>query len=101
MDHVVYGAGRRGKVKDVIDFAAVDLAVEIELQELELALTTKMFNVREASCKQVVQRDDGVAVSQQSFAKMRAKETGTARNQRAWPHNVAFFLAGRSSLTNG
>ena len=46
MDHVVHGTSRRGKMENVIDIAAVNFAVDIELQEFKLAFAAKMLDVR-------------------------------------------------------
>ena len=58
VDHVIHRARGRGEVENVIHFSALELAIDVELQELKLTFAPQVLNVGKTSGEQVVHGDD-------------------------------------------
>jgi len=82
---VINRACRRGKVKDVIDAPRqVEVLGYILLDEAEVLIPCKMFNIGNIPCNQVVHADDLVAFSQKSITQMGAEKARAAGNEGDW-----------------
>jgi hypothetical protein len=64
MDGIVNGAGGRGKVKNIIDLAAIERFADVQLPKLEAAFVAEMVDIVGAAGKQVINGDDRVAFRQ-------------------------------------
>jgi hypothetical protein len=68
-------------MKHIVNGAAIEGLVNINLTEFEPRFPLKMIEIRQSSCKQVIRCYYGVAFSQQRVAEMRTKETGATGDQ--------------------
>src|SRR5581483_4988253 len=83
MLHVIDRAGRASEVKHVVDVAAIEWIVNIDLAEFEPRFIAKMLKVRLPAGKKIVNCDDRIAVGQKRIAKMGAEEASGAGYQGA------------------
>ena len=60
---VVHGAGGAGKVKNIIDFAAIERGSDVEFAKLKLRFVAEMSQVRQTSRQQIVDRNNRIAIS--------------------------------------
>src|ERR1051326_6960707 len=88
--HVVHGAGRTGKVENVVHLAAIEWLVDIQLAELKSRIPAQMLQVGSLAGDQVVDRKNVIPFRQQRVAQVRAKKSCTPRDQR--PRSAHAFL---------
>src|SRR6185312_3499123 len=86
VDHVLDGAGWRGEMEDVIDFAAIKRTVNVELLEFECTIAAEVLNVRHPPGQEVVDSHHGITLCEQGIAKMGAEKAGTSCYQCARLH---------------
>src|SRR5215469_2619673 len=80
-------------MENVVDLAAVERPVDIQLLKFEITFSAQVLDVRRAPGEEIVHGDDRVAFRQQRVAQVRAEEPGATGDQRARSHGKDFFLA--------
>src|SRR5580692_11857010 len=92
---VIDWAGRTGEMEYVIDFAAVEGLVNVELLEFKPRVAAQVFEVGPPPGQQVIYRNHRITFSQQCVTQMGTEETGTAGDQSTWfAHEWVAFLGG-------
>ena len=92
---VVDRARQRGEVEDRVDRAVdVDVVGDVVLDEVEAPVAEQVGDVARMAGRQVVERDDVVAIGQQPVRQVRADEAGPAGDDDA-PHAQSPRTAGR------
>jgi len=71
-------------VEDVVHLAAVEGLADVDLAELEARLGFQVLEVVEPAGEQIVDGDDGVAVSEQGVAQVRPEESSPASDKSAF-----------------
>src|SRR5580693_8175019 len=99
---VIDRTGRTGEMEYVIDFAAVEGLVNVELLEFKPRVTAQVFEVGSPPGQQVIYRNHRITFTQQRITQVGTEETGTAGDQSArFAHEWLAFLGEALASSGG
>src|SRR5579863_4740741 len=99
---VIDWASWTGEMEYVIDFAAVEGLVNVELLEFKPRVAAQVFEVGAAPGQQVIERNHRIPFTQQCVTQMGTEETGSAGNQSTqFAHEWRAFLGGALASYGG
>src|SRR5208282_173086 len=99
---VIDRAGGAGEMKYVIELAAVERLVDVDLLKFKAWVAPQVIKVGEPSSQQIVDRDDRITLGQQCITQVGTEEAGSAGDQGArFAHEWLAFLGGALAASGG